>query len=152
MSGNKKAWERRIAAGLCQYCGKNSPDSAKGSKVCIECKRQRYERYKDRYYMSPEKQRQYRRKIHKEVLEKYGGKCECCGEIHWEYLSIDHINQDGAKERKHLYGQQGGCPHRFYLKLKKEPKRNDLRVLCMNCNTAFFKYGYSPKCQCKGKT
>lgn len=151
-----KIWEDRISKGLCKFCGKNPPDknlplrgrrSKDGiSHICIDCKKKNYEKYKHKPYMSKERQRAYRREILKQVFEKYGGKCECCGEDAWEYLSIDHINGDGGKERKNYVGCYS--PHKFYLKLKREPKRDDLRVLCMNCNTSISKFGYSPKCNC----
>jgi hypothetical protein len=104
--------------------------------------------------MSNEKQKNYRKMVRTEVLIKYGNKCNCCGESRWEFLAIDHINGDGNKERiKRLGTNNAGCSsHMFYLKLRKEPKRDDLQVLCHNCNQSFGHYGYSPGCpSCKRK-
>lgn len=73
------------------------------------------------------------------VLEIYGNKCACCGETKKEFLSIDHINGGGHKERQEIFGQNF---YRYLLKLPE--KRTDLRVLCMNCNFSLGKYGYCP--------
>ena len=68
------------------------------------------------------------------VLDKYGGCCVCCSESEKIFLTIVHINDDGGKERRELYGIKDGSAYQWYLKLKREDKREDLRVLCFNCN------------------
>ena len=39
-----------------------------------------------------------------QVLSHYSPslKCQCCGENHYEFLTIDHINGDGAKHRREI--------------------------------------------------
>ena len=65
-----------------------------------------------------------------EVLEAYGGAvCSCCGETEPLFLSIDHINEDGAEMRK-IHGS--GID--FYRWLKKHDYPGGFQVLCMNCN------------------
>lgn len=66
------------------------------------------------------------------VLKIYGNKCQCCGEIEPIFLTIDHINNDGHKERAKCGARLRGRP--FYLKLLKGEKRNDIQILCFNCN------------------
>ncbi len=83
--------------------------------------------------------REQRRKAKLEVMEKYGGVCACCNESRLEFLTIDHINGGGRHEFK-----QFGQGARFYRKLILGVKRDDLRVLCMNCNFAIGRYGYYP--------
>ena len=40
-------------------------------------------------------------RVRREVFEAYGGfVCACCGETQPLFLSIDHINNDGAQERR----------------------------------------------------
>lgn len=80
----------------------------------------------------------YRRKI--KCINAYGGKCVCCGESHWQFLSIDHINGGGREHRRQL----GGHAY-FYEWLKRHgyPKDN-YRCLCYNCNQCFGIYGYCP--------
>src|SRR3990167_3967317 len=61
---------------------------------------------------NPEKRRaiekRVREKVRLRVLRQYGGtppKCKCCRESHIEFLSIDHINSGGSKERR-FYGSK----------------------------------------------
>jgi hypothetical protein len=69
-----------------------------------------------------------------EVMTAYGGKCVCCGESGIDFLSIDHINNDGAKHRRSVGCSGGGT---FYRWLQKQgyPKE-DFQILCYNCNLA----------------
>ena len=80
----------------------------------------------------------YRKRLRELVLAKYGGICQCCGETHYEFLCIDHVNGGGGAERKTLSGM---C---LYVKLKNNPISSDYRVLCHNCNMSFGLYGYCP--------
>jgi hypothetical protein len=61
------------------------------------------------------------------VFAKYGTSCACCGETEPLFLSIDHINGGGTVERRTLGRDQ-------YIALAQGPLRDDLRVLCHNCN------------------
>jgi hypothetical protein len=145
-----RIWNARIAAGLCMYCGLNPPDTSRRStrpndppsKVCAACKQKRCEAYKDRPYMQAEYRRQYYQQLRDEVLSKYGGTCTCCGETRREFLSFDHINNDGATERQ----SPGYCTQSFLFSLRREPVREDIQLLCHNCNGSFSRYGYSPAC------
>ena len=76
------------------------------------------------------------RKLKREVVKAYGGKCECCNEELLEFLTIDHINGNGKEHRESLKGVDGQRA-RIYKWLKSEnwPKDN-FRLLCMNCNFA----------------
>ena len=76
--------------------------------------------------------------LRKVVIEKYGGKCECCGEQNFEFLSIDHINGGGSKELS-----SSGLGN-FLRKLQREEKSSDYRVLCRNCNQSIGYYGFCP--------
>lgn len=78
--------------------------------------------------------------VKQEVVAAYGGKCECCGEAQIEFLTIDHINNDGALHRRKV-----GKGRRIYADLIKLgfPKDN-YRLLCFNCNITRGFYGYCP--------
>jgi len=85
------------------------------------------------------RQRQRARNI---VLTHYGGnppKCACCNEFHYEFLTIDHINGGGGKDRK-----ARGDGTRFYQSLIKDGFPPGLRVLCYNCHLARGFSGYCP--------
>jgi hypothetical protein len=72
------------------------------------------------------------------VIAGYGGKCECCGDDHPEFLTIDHVEGSGASHRKSLR-------RTFYVYLIEAGFPKDkFRLLCMNCNFAFGKFGYCP--------
>lgn len=85
-------------------------------------------------------QARYRKKVRLKVLEHYGGKCQCCGEDKYEFLSIDHINGGGNKHRKENGLLTGQGTYRWLIR-NNFPK--GFRVLCHNCNFAF---GHYKKC------
>lgn len=87
------------------------------------------------------KARHIRLKIN--TMEKYGGAyCACCGEDHFEFLSIDHINGGGSKHRREL--KSSGKSYNMYQWLRANNYPEGFRVLCMNCNCAMGLYGYCP--------
>lgn len=73
-----------------------------------------------------------------EIIKGYGGKCKCCGEKRPEFLTIDHINNDGKKDRTRYSGYQ------FYQWIKKNKFPKSLQLLCFNCNSSFGLFGYCP--------
>lgn len=130
MPKNKKRMilrQERNEAGLCAYCGLATklPDSI----GCADCGKKRASTQKK--FSSERKDRTalYRRRTRKKVIDKYGGHCECCGETELLFLTIDHIVRgSGAQERKEKTGTA------WYMALLDTPRRDDLRVLCYNCN------------------
>jgi hypothetical protein len=75
-------------------------------------------------------QKRVQNKLQNEVFAAYGGyRCSCCCETEPKFLSIDHVNNDGAQHRKNL-----GSNGKFYTWLRKNKYPPDYRVLCMNCN------------------
>ena len=88
------------------------------------------------------KSKQFRWNLRVEAMNAYGGRCACCGEQDPHFLSIDHVHNDGASERrKHGYR----CGDKFYAWLRRRgwPK-GDYQVLCYNCNSAKAHYGVCP--------
>lgn len=67
------------------------------------------------------------------VLDKYGRSCVTCGFSDIRALQIDHMNNDGAKERKSL-GGQNFSGWRFYEYLIKNGLPDGYQTLCANCN------------------
>jgi hypothetical protein len=77
-----------------------------------------------------ESKKRFKRKL--EVIKAYGGKCVCCGENHPSFLTLDHINNGGAKHRKQVFSlSKGGS---FWWWAKKENYPSILQLLCFNCN------------------
>ena len=73
------------------------------------------------------------------VIEHYGGKCACCGETEWKFLTIDHINGGGRQEK-----QEKGWSHIPAWYIIQQGFPTDLQVLCYNCNCAKGAWGRCP--------
>lgn len=110
---------------LCGKCGEEIPEAEhitfQGKKNGATCKACRAE-YKAEY---DRKRREY---FKRQVLEFYGPECACCGESNPGFLSVDHINNDGAEDRKNRIGGS------FWEHVVKNDFPEDLRILCFNCN------------------
>lgn len=133
--------QRLRAKGLCGDCGRVET----GGAYCEGCRKRRMHEYHTKY-------REKRIAAHKVahqalkqlVFATYGGaKCACCGELHQEFLSIDHANGDGAAHRKSI-GVPNGTGGNIYGWLKRNKFPEGFRVLCMNCNFALGHFGYCP--------
>jgi hypothetical protein len=127
---------------ICKICNTSKPKSefytrqsgpTKGRLVhrsCKECAKQRQRIIDNTNYAQ-------RRQA---VLKYYSGgdvKCACCGEKHQEFLTIDHVDGNGAQHRREI----GENLYRW-LVLNNFPP--GFRVLCSNCNTALGIYGVCP--------
>jgi hypothetical protein len=65
------------------------------------------------------------------VYQAYGGYvCSCCGETEPSFLSIDHINNDGAEHKRSNNLRTG---QQMYRWLAKNGFPKGFQVLCMNC-------------------
>lgn len=106
----------------------------------IQKERKRYaRRRKDKQWVESERERgkQYWQKLRLEVMEAYGGAvCACCGETEPKFLTIDHVNNDGAEHRRSFgYEENGkGASTRTLSWLKSNNYPEGFQVLCMNCN------------------
>lgn len=90
---------------------------------------------------NPEKMRaatrNWRVALRDEVLSAYGRECACCSESIERFLTIDHINNDGASHRREI--GQGGLS--FYTWLKRNNFPEGFQTLCQNCNTGRYQNG-----------
>jgi hypothetical protein len=92
--------------------------------------------------MSPERSAMWNRKATEKrerikalVFAYYGGYvCACCGETERMFLSIDHINNDGADFRRRELGARNRAGNTTYRWLVKKNFPAGYQVLCMNCN------------------
>ena len=78
-------------------------------------------------------------KMRRKILEFYSAippKCSKCGCDIYEVLELDHINNDGAKERKWRKNSTS-----FYYWIKKNNFPDKYQVLCKNCSWLKF-YNY----------
>lgn len=95
----------------CKYCGSN--EKYRNTKSCSKC----YQINKRNKYID----------LKFEVFLHYGSKCAICSENKIEYLTMDHINNDGAKHRKQIGTQ-------IFPWLRKNNYPLDFQILCYNCN------------------
>ena len=77
--------------------------------------------------------RQHKLKAKKIILERYGKSCVKCGFDDIRALHLDHIENNGAEERKSLGGQKFSGSN-FYLYLIKQGLPDGYQTLCANCN------------------
>ena len=63
------------------------------------------------------------------VYTAYGSVCACCGEDEVNFLTVDHVNNDGNEGRK-VHGTGAS----FYRWIIKQGYPTDLQLLCYNCN------------------
>lgn len=86
-----------------------------------------------------------RREIKREVLGHYAGgdpKCVCCGETILEFLTIDHLNGGGSRQREQLNCRRNTIS--FFRWLRKNGYPSGYQTLCMNCNSAKSWWGECP--------
>lgn len=118
-------------------------DIARANYICLICRKLRdQQRYFNNRETMREQQRTYDFAVKIKVIEAYGGKCICCEEKTPEFLTIDHINNDGAADRK-KNGKKSGTKLYRWLIRNDFPKYN-YQLLCYNCNCAKGFFGYCP--------
>jgi hypothetical protein len=140
----------------CLDCGKEitiRPRGIKTRKRCLDCAKTEAKR-------CAKKQKQV---LREQVLQHYSNgtmQCACCGEAHTEFLTIHHINGDGAEHRRELArlrntrNKRSDKPEQGYTKhnvgneinrwLIKSNFPEGFSVLCLNCNAAKHYYGECP--------
>ena len=64
-------------------------------------------------------------------------RCIRCGEDHIEFLAIDHINNNGCKEKKQFKGN-------IVLSIIRRSFPEGYQILCHNCNKSIGHYGHCP--------
>ncbi len=112
---------------------------------CRDCKVFKQRVYHKKYYMKNRvskivASREYSRLIRKTLVEGYGGKCECCGDDHMEFMAIDHMHGGGRAEVKKL----GGARQFYRYLIKNGFPKDKYRLLCHNCNQSRGSWGYCP--------
>jgi hypothetical protein len=126
---DKARTDRLKAEGLCIECGK---EPAVEWQMCTTCKPKRQQAVKKSNL-----------KLREQALQAYGGYfCACCKcEYHPQFLQLDHINNDGAAQRRELKITGGTA---FYKYLRDNNYPGGIQVLCANCNAAKGFYGECP--------
>ncbi len=93
----------------CEKCGTGTVLDANGWKRCQKCVRNRL------YFMKVK------------AFAVFGGKCSCCPESDPDRLNIDHVREDGGKNRSK--------PAAVYASVVRgNADMSRYQVLCFNCN------------------
>lgn len=73
------------------------------------------------------------------LFSMYGNACKCCGETQEEFLTIDHINNDGKEHRE-------TTPNTFkrWEEMLATYRPDLYQTLCMNCNWGKQQFGVCP--------
>lgn len=79
---------------------------------------------------SPLYSRMGRIRLKAEVILAMGGKCACCDETEQEFLTVDHVNENGNVHRRNVT-LGGGWSWRV---AKASGYSSDYQLLCFNCN------------------
>lgn len=112
------------AAGLCVYC-KTTPTN--GRYNCEACAQHEAEQERLRHL-----------KLRKTVYAAYGDKCACppCGTTDFDFLTVDHINGGGEKDRDEI-----GHGATWYKWIIENNFPKTLQLLCANCNLSKLRNG-----------
>ena len=122
------------ASDLCSICRPKEPN-----RLCRQCGAPFSSSATKRFYCSKLCQQATARKnrlttavSHRvELLTYYGNGfigCTCCGETEFAFLALDHINNDGKKDRD----EHGGLGS--YVSYLYRERPSGLQILCHNCN------------------
>lgn len=144
---------------VCRECGVELLERKRKSNICDPCRKEYHRSYyrankdrmnaagkvwlqaklKDPEWKAKERERgrKYWQEAKRQAMQAYGNKCACCGESDLRFLSIDHVNNDGAAHRRELLGpdrKKRGAGSAIYNWLRKNDYPEGFQVLCFNCN------------------
>jgi hypothetical protein len=118
-------------------------DVRQANYICKSCRHVRSQiRYQNNREKIRKQQKGYVQALKLKVMEAYGGKCACCGEMEIGFLTIDHVNSDGAELRKTT--KQGTGEKMYRWLIKNNLPKDDYQVLCFNCNLGRALHGSCP--------
>ena len=172
MAKTKTQYRALRKAGLCTSCPKGKERKSEGAKHrCTPClirlrkfaknpvqvarKRKWHTAWvKKNHKHNLAMQRKCRKNAKHKAIEGYGGKCACCGEGEFCFLTIDHKRGDGAAHRLSLkLGKKRMFDsYRFFVWIIRNNFPKFLQVLCYNCNCAKGTKKHCPHFYMKRKT
>lgn len=104
---------RRNRPDHCSYCGGGlNGETGPTHDRCLAGRRDVWHRYR------------------RQIIEAYGGSCQCCGETEDVFLTIDHVNGGGTAHRRSL----GGGNRRMMLAIIAAGFPSEYQIQCFNCN------------------
>jgi len=127
MHGNDKSGSKTQAVVYCRKCHNERMAKRFQEGIDDDTRKKiiKSQRFKDQV-------RNSQQRLRMEIITHYGGnppKCACCNESNIGFLTLDHINNDGAQDRKlHGYGPV------LNMWIIKNNFPEGYQVLCYNCN------------------
>ena len=110
--------------------------------ICKECHRKSNKKWnQDNMDKHNQSNRESNHRLTNEVIDAYGGKCKCCGETRREFLSIDHIDGNGNKQKREIGVRDSAGLYRW---LRQNNYPEGFQVLCFNCNMGKRNYSVCP--------
>ena len=137
-----RSCRRKYAVELYRKKMRSMSEAELSERRAIINARQNASRLNRRGQMSQEELAEYKKKINRDnqkrrdeirdrVYRAYGGyRCSCCGETERMFLSIDHINNDGAKHRR---DNRLNSSEQMYRWIARNGFPDGFQILCMNC-------------------
>ena len=124
-------YNRLKALNKCIRCGVNTPIN--GLK-CLECTKRVKELVLKYTKEDPRRYNKYRNTFFQKIKDKaykiLGEVCSCCGESDRRFLTLDHINNDGYKDKK----RRRNLTYLMYKEVVKDRIEGKYQILCWNCN------------------
>ena len=125
-------------SGKCWDCGEPHNGPPLRCSDCLKKNRVAQNRwYHEHKEIRKTQRRTYLQKVKREGLVAYSQdppKCTCCGESTLAFLTLDHVNNDGAEDRKKLLGHSRAGNLISILRRNRYPNKDRYQVLCFNCN------------------
>ena len=109
---------QRREQGRCGPCGKPAMPGKATCAPCVAAEKRRYQARRQR------------------VFDHYGRSCACCGETTFGFLTLDHINKDGAELPRSVKNHIA-----IYFWLIQQGFPEGFQTLCYNCNYGKAKNG-----------
>jgi hypothetical protein len=104
--------------------------------MCEECRLRKRNNQEKHRLNNPIRYRKYKQDfIYKKKVQAYeilGNKCACCGEDNFLFLTIDHVNNDGYKDKK----RRRNLTYLMYIEIIRNTFPGKYQILCWNCNCA----------------
>lgn len=126
-----REWKHKNKDKVRQY---NKRDYEKRKQRYLQLAKERYEKFGEKIrHWNAEYNRNRHKQFKLKVFTHYGGnppRCNCCGEMEFDFLTIDHKNEDGAKHRRNVNQA------RIYKDLIDNSFPEGYQILCINCNFA----------------
>jgi hypothetical protein len=138
--------EKQKRLGNC-HCGATRVENRKSCQSCLDRAKAAYAENPERFLQYKKTHRPRTNELRKTRTQRYkdacyaaygGYVCRCCGETEPLFLDLDHIYNDGARDRKSRkwHGTEG-----LYRWIIKQCFPPIFQVLCRNCNWGKYRNG-----------